>query len=487
MIVVSMQYELMARFGVGNFSEGITSFDPANDELDFGFSSVHRLSLGQEPNEMAKIVYPWQRNRFQQILGVDGQGMRCSDFDESNSEPLGYEHLPGDTGCDFSWGRGISPAVDVGSPGRNCAVCIRSHECDGVKIIEVFDLLAEKINFMCFRSREHLSVGNQVSTLLISSGLIGQHLVFKGIRKEQLVGANLDFQFDQMLEDLHGRVFAFSPQPLSLVDHTKLFTSEGSPTDCSQAPVGTVVTASGEAPGQPGTLKECTHPIQELGSGMGMDTTSRDLANVVMNLSGGSNVHNSCLQLDVDGSLWWDGGMGGNLIVRNPMGFAIDDWEVSFLTPHDRFQSWAGGVTVEDAGNGLNRVTFTPATWNDIIPANCEISISFNAQGVGLFRSGLLKRSQFFAPAQSLVKLASMSADAMTHYLMPLSNFRRGDHQELVNGEDAYDTSNDGVLMGLFLHSGQVLSENMSLRRNVLNVKQTGSVGFNVCVPFWRR
>ena len=63
------------------------------------------------------------------------------------------------------------------------------------------------------------------------------------------------------------------------------------------------------------------------------------------------------------------------------MGFAVDDWEVSFLTPHDQFQSWAGGVTVEDAGNGLNRVTFTPADWNNSIPANGEISISFNAQG----------------------------------------------------------------------------------------------------------
>ena len=67
----------------------------------------------------------------------------------------------------------------------------------------------------------------------------------------------------------------------------------------------------------------------------------------------------------------WDGGMGGNLIVRNPMGFSIKNWEVSFLAPHDQFQSWAGAVTVKDVGN-------------DAIPAYREISISFNAQGVEL-------------------------------------------------------------------------------------------------------
>ena len=87
------------------------------------------------------------------------------------------------------------------------------------------------------------------------------------------------------------------------------------------------------------------------------------------------------------------------------MGFAIDDWEVSFLTPHDQFQNWAGGVTVEDAGNGLNRVTFTPADWNDTIPANGEISISFNAQGEGLPDSGSLTNGNFFAPAQALMTM----------------------------------------------------------------------------------
>ena len=63
----------MARISVGNFSEDITNFDPSSDQLDFGNISVHSLILGQEPDGTATIVYPWQPNQFQRILGVDGR------------------------------------------------------------------------------------------------------------------------------------------------------------------------------------------------------------------------------------------------------------------------------------------------------------------------------------------------------------------------------------------------------------------------------
>ena len=130
---------------------------------------------------------------------------------------------------------------------------------------------------------------------------------------------------------------------------------------------------------------------------MPMEMPSPDLSDAVMSLPGGSNPHNSCLLLEVDGSLWWGGGISGNLIVRNPMGTAVEDWEVSFLTPHSGFESWSGDVQVSDAGNGLNRVTFAPAAWNRIIPANGELSISFNAKGQGLADSGALTNAEFFS------------------------------------------------------------------------------------------
>ena len=360
----------MALIKVGNFSQDITNFDPVNDQLDFGSISVHSLILGQEPDGTATIVYPWQPNQFQRILGENGQGIQWSDLNEGNFAPVGNEHLRGDIGGVFSWEKGIGPAFDPGNPDRESTVYIRSHERDSVTTIENFDPVTDKINFLYFGTRERLLVENEGADLVISSEPIGQRFVFRGVQKEQLIGANLEFHFDQIQEDLLDKAFGFQPEQLSLVDRTMLFTPEGGPTDGSQTRVGAFVTASGEAPGQPESLEESTRQIQEraeqqqpveqasqardsemnmpmdlgMGSemnmGMEMQMTPPNLTDVVMNLPSGSNVHNSCLQLEVDGSLWWGGGMGGNLIVRNPMGFAIDGWEVSFLTPHDQFQSW---------------------------------------------------------------------------------------------------------------------------------------------------
>ena len=500
----------MARISVGNFSEDITNFDPSSDQLDFGNISVHSLILGQEPDGTATIVYPWQPNQFQRILGVDGQGLQWSDLDESNFAPVGNEHLRGDIGGVFSWEKGIGPAFDIDNPDRDSTVYIRSHERGRVTTIENFDPLTDKINFLYFGTRERLSVENEGSDLVISSEPIGQRFIFKGIQKEQLIGANLEFHFDQIQEDLLDRAFGFQPEQLSLVDRTMLFTPEGGPTDGFQTRVGAFVTASGEAPGQPETLEESTRLIQEraelqqdsadapqdLGSGMEMDAgmgmemdmTPPDLTDVVMNLPGGSNVHNSCLLLEVDGSLWWGGGMGGNLIVRNPMGFAVDDWEVSFLTPHDQFQSWAGGVTVEDAGNGLNRVTFTPADWNNSIPANGEISISFNAQGEGLPDSGSLTNSNFFAPAQALMTMdmdmdmdmSALASDVITGQLTESANPLAAVSTELINKGSGYAIARDGELIDLVGRSGQALSDGTSAQWNFLAAKKASAGGFRV-------
>ena len=494
----------MARIQVGNFSQDITNFDPANDQLDFGNISVHSLILGEEPDGTATIVYPWQPNQFQRILGANGQGIQWSDLSESNFAPVGNEHLRGDIGGVFSWEKGIGPAFDSGNPDRESTVYIRSHERDSVTTIENFDPVTDKINFLYFGTRERLSVVNEGADLVISSEPIGQRFVFKGVQKEQLIGANLEFHFDQIQEDLLDRAFGFQPEQLSLVDRTMLFTPEGGPTDGFQTRVGAFVTASGEAPGQPRSLEESTRQIQEraeqqevaeqtsqdmgsemdMGMDLGMDMAPPDLTKVVMNLPGGSNVHNSCLQLEVDGSLWWGGGMGGNLIVRNPMGFAVDDWEVSFLTPHDQFQSWAGNATVEDAGNGLNRVTFTPADWNDSIPANGEISISFNAQGEGMPNSGSLTRSNFFAPAQASMTMdmdmSAMTPDVITGQVMDAVNPLASQSLELIGNSAGYAIARGDESIALVGRSGQTLSDATSDQWDFLAARDAFGSGFRV-------
>ena len=423
----------MTTFAVGDFGRDILGFDPASDKLDFGGVSVHSLIIGQDEDGFATVVFPWQADQFQRILGADGQGVRWSDLSASNFAPVANEHLRQDIGAVMSWENQIGPAFDDSQAGSQVTVYIRSHEKDSVTRIENFDPLTDKINFLYFGTRERLKVENAGSDLIISSEPIGQQFVFTGVQKEDLIGANLEFHFDQIEEDLLDRAFGFSPEQLALVDRTSLFTPDGGFTDGSQTRPGEFVTASGKAPGQPTSLDESTRLIQDradqaeflkaapMGAGsepssavvneMPMEMPSPDLSDVVMSLPGGSNPHNSCLLLKVDGSLWWGGGISGNLIVRNPMGTAIEDWEVSFLTPHSGFESWSGEVQVSDAGKGLNRVTFAPAAWNRIIPANGELSISFNAQGQGLADSGALTNEDFFSGAVAPVEPALTSSD----------------------------------------------------------------------------
>ena len=194
--------------------------------------------------------------------------------------------------------------------------------------------------------------------------------------------------------------------------------------------------------------------------------------------------------------------MGGNLIVRNPMGFAVDDWEVSFLTPHDQFQSWAGNAIVEDAGNGLNRVTFTPADWNDSIPANGEISISFNAQGEGMPNSGSLTRSNFFAPAQASMtmdmgmdmdmdmdmgmdpqmgmNMSAMSSDVITGQVMDAVNPMASEPLELIRNGSDYAIARGDASIALVGRSGQALSDATSDRWDFLAAKDAFGGGFRV-------
>ena len=166
------------------------------------------------------------------------------------------------------------------------------------------------------------------------------------------------------------------------------------------------------------------------------------------------------------------------------MGFAVDDWEVSFLTPHDQFQSWAGGVTVEDAGNGLNRVTFTPADWNNSIPANGEISISFNAQGEGLPDSGSLTNSNFFAPGQALMTMdmdmSALASDVITGQSTESANPLAAVSTELINKGSGYSIARDGELIDLVGRSGQVLSDGTSDQWNFLAAKKASAGGFRV-------
>ena len=314
----------MAAFAIGDFSQDIRGFDASNDKLDFGSVSVHSLILGQDENGFATIVFPWQPDQFQRILDSDGLGIRWSDLSVDNFAPVANEHLRQDIGAVLSWENKTGPAFDDDGSSTQNTVYIRSHQKESITRVDGFNPLTDKINFLYFGTRERLTVENVGADLLISSEPNGQQFLFTGIQKGDLIGANLEFHFDQIEEDLLDRAFGFSPEQLALVDRTTLITPEGGFTDGSQTRPGEFVTAAGEAPGQPISLDESNRLIQEradqseaseamtMGSGsqqfstgmndmpMTMEMTAPDLTTAVMNLPGGSNVHNSCLQLDVD-------------------------------------------------------------------------------------------------------------------------------------------------------------------------------------------
>lgn len=117
------------------------------------------------------------------------------------------------------------------------------------------------------------------------------------------------------------------------------------------------------------------------------------------------------LLLQASGTLYW-GGMSGTLTITNPTDSAIDNWSVSFETPHSDFQSWAGAAVVEALEGGGYRVTLTPAAWNSTIGAGQSIDVSFNAVSVGLANSGPLTDALFFT--DSGVDSSGSQADGET-------------------------------------------------------------------------
>jgi Cellulose binding domain. len=242
------------------------------------------------------------------------------------------------------------------------------------------------LNFLYLGTRERLSAGDTADGLLISVQPSGQSVLLVGVESTDLVGRNLVFHFDQIEEDNLEVVFGFEAADLSLADRTILLTPEavgGASTDGSQTRLGTAATSQGAlglSPSEPMDHSAMDHS--------GMDHSGMDPADP--------------LSVSVGGTLYW-GGMSGRLTITNTGDQAVEDWSISFITPHRAFQSWAGDAQVEALVDGTYRVTLTPASWNSRIAAGASIEVSFNAESEGLPTSGALTDALFFAGEASMV------------------------------------------------------------------------------------
>ena len=369
-------------------SPDLTGFDPARDRLDFGDTSVHGLILGKLPDGSAILVNPWQSSDYQRILGVDGEPILWSQLSVDNLGVVGNEHLRQDAGGALSWELGVGPGAEW--PNEQRTVYVRSHEWGVQERVEGFDPQTDKLSFLYLGTRERLSTVDTDEGLLISVEPSGQSILLVGVLGEELVGRNLEFHFDQIEEDNLEDVFGFPANAVSLVDRSDLLTPQapaGQYTDGTQTRTGTDALSEGVS-GEPSMSDHTSHDDHADhagGNGMSSPVVSTD-----------------GLELSVSGTLYW-GGMSGQLTVTNAGGSDVEDWSVSFMTPHRNVQSWSGGTEIEALEDGLYRVTLTPAAWNGVIAAGQSIALSFNAESEGLPTSGELTEELFFASMPDVV------------------------------------------------------------------------------------
>ena len=217
-------------FVVNPAAADIVGFDPAVDRLDFGDVSVHNLIVAKLASGEVAIVNPWAWTPEYQVI----QGVEFADLTAENFGIVQNEHLRQDIGGVLSWELGVGPR----DPGT---VYVRSHEYGVSQVIDGFDPATNKLSLVYFGTRERLSVSDTAAGLLISVEPTGQSVLLSGVRKADLVPANLEFHHDQIIEDQLEVPFGFTAEQVTMVSRAALLTP--------QAPAGQVTDGHQTSPG----------------------------------------------------------------------------------------------------------------------------------------------------------------------------------------------------------------------------------------------
>ncbi|HBB72895.1 MAG TPA: 1,3-beta-glucanase, partial [Planctomycetaceae bacterium] len=222
-------------FAINPAAADIVGFDPAVDRLDFGDVSVHNLIVAKTASGEVAIVNPWAWSPEEQVL----RGIAYTDLTAANFGVVINEHLRQDIGGVLSWESGVGPRV-AGT------VYVRSHEYGVREVVENFNPSTNKLSFLYFGTRERLTVSDTPEGLLIAVAPTGQSLLLSGVRKADLVAANVEFHHDQVVEDQLEVPFGFTVDQVTLVSRATLLTPmapAGQVTDGHQTSPG-----SGQAP-----------------------------------------------------------------------------------------------------------------------------------------------------------------------------------------------------------------------------------------------
>ncbi|MEA5424845.1 glycoside hydrolase family 9 protein [Synechococcus sp. CCY9202] len=372
----------------------IEGFDPSRDRLDFGDVSVHNLIVGKTAAGDATIINPWAWTPEDQVI----RGVGLADLSPANFGIVANEHLRQDIGGALSWEKGVGER-DADT------VYVRSHESGVQERVEGFDPATMKLSFLYFGTRERLTVSDTAEGLLIAVEPTGQSLLLVGIRRAQLIPANLEFHNDQVVEDRLEDAFGVSVDQVSLVSRAGLLTPQGPAgqvTDGLQSRRGTGLTPiggdafNGSAGGHGQAHDHDSHdPADPMDPMDPMDPSPPQ--------TGGSRTTTQPFTVSVGGSRWWNG-FTAELTVANTSGQALPSWSFSFETVHRiSGDPWGAEIEATDLGGGLTRYTVSGRDWAAAIPAGGSVTVGFNGtQGTPIGNSGTLDASLLFSEGSIL-------------------------------------------------------------------------------------
>ncbi|XWN29249.1 MAG: hypothetical protein ROR55_17270 [Devosia sp.] len=312
-------------------ADDIVGFNPASDAIDFGSASVHGLIVTKSPANELVLDSPWSE-AAQIVQGVTFQALSVDSFGV-----VGNEHLRQDLGGVLSWEQNVGPR----DPGTTY---IRSHEYGASEVIDDFNLATDKISFLYFGTRERLSVEDTPDGLVISSLPTGQSFTFTGVTLADLAPGQVEFHFDQVMEDNLETPFGFSQDEVTLVARTQLLTPNapaGETTDGHQVRDGLFPDDNGDGGGS-------VNPDPGDNGGGGPTSSDPDVV-----------------------ALTWNWGAQETIEGFDP---ATDQIHFGSLGP-DHFQideSTAGDLVIEIVGNGGQTYQFAGVGAEDILPQSLD-------------------------------------------------------------------------------------------------------------------
>ena len=112
------------------------------------------------------------------------------------------------------------------------------------------------------------------------------------------------------------------------------------------------------------------------------------------------------LEVEVGGDLWW-GGLTALLTVTNRSDQLINNWDLSFTSPH-RFDGSAWGIDVatEPLDGGLYRYELSGSDWGQSLDSGQSLTVGFNAlAGTDLEREGALTEAMLLASGSDITAL----------------------------------------------------------------------------------